>query len=282
MGPQTAPDILPVWINTVVNYPSDIELLELGQNYTNERMAWHELILRDPHLKPSEKVIAGLIMHMINREQGYAYPTIETLAEETGLSRSTVKRVLDQLRNLGWIWTEEVGRNRSLHYHLTYSRNRRTIIEEAKLARRNERKVRREKRDPRSVFGSPVGPPVTLLKAHERTFGRVLDDPTGRVISEPQTQLPIPDNETRPMSNSFGRAAGYPVIDGAADANVIKAGLPEADVIYHLDRCLEGWRQVPMEMRHAAIFQVVAQGLTREQAGQMAEALGCQLRGRSF
>jgi hypothetical protein len=35
-------------------------------------------------------------------------------------------------------------------------------------------------------------------------------------------------------------------------------------------------------MRHAAIFQVVVRGLTRDQAGQMAEALGCQLRGRPF
>jgi DNA-binding MarR family transcriptional regulator len=142
----------------VVKYPSDIELLELGQNYTKERMAWHELILRDPDLKPSEKVVAGLIMHMINREQGYAYPAIEYLAEETQLSRSTLKRVLDQLRNLGWIYTDQGRRNRPLHYHLSSSATRRAMIEEAQRARRIEREIRREMRTPRSAFGSLVGP----------------------------------------------------------------------------------------------------------------------------
>lgn len=257
----------------MVNYPSDIELLELGQNYTNEQMAWHKLILRDPHLKPSDKVIAGLIMHMINREQGYAYPAIEYLAEETQLSRSTVKRALDQLRDFGWIGTEKAGRNQPLRYYLTRSPNRCAMIGEAQRARRIERNIRRETRVPQR-FGSPVGSPMTLLKARERTFGRVLDEPAGGVVSEPQTHLPIPPTESRLISNSFGRAAGHPV--SGSPGSLIEAGLPEEEVAYRLRRYFEGWTQVPAEKRCDAIRQVVRCGLTREVARQIAEVLDCR------
>jgi DNA-binding MarR family transcriptional regulator len=277
-----APDLLSVWIKTVVNYPSDIEPLELGRNYTNEQMTWHKLVLRDPLLHPSEKVIAGIIMHMINREQGYAFPAIETLAEEAQLSRSTARRALDQLRNLGWIWTEDVGRNRSLHYRLSCSASRRATMEEATQMRRAERDLRREKRGLRTAFGSRVGPPVNLLKAHGRASGRVLDDPTGGVISEPQTHLTIPANETRLRSNSFGRAAGHPVSDRPADAIVIGAGLPQEEIYFYLGRHFVGWSKVPVDKKEAAVYQIAARGLTRKQAREMAEALGCQLGSPSF
>ncbi|MBF9235428.1 helix-turn-helix domain-containing protein [Microvirga alba] len=266
----------------MVNYPSDLEPLELGPNYTNERMAWHELVLRDPLLKPSEKVIAGLIMHMIRRELGYAYPAIETMAEEGQLSRSTVKRALDQLRGLGWICTEEVGRNKSLRYYLSHSGNRRALIEEARRVRRIERKVRREERGPRLASANLVGPPVTLLKAHGRTFARVIRDPAGGAISEPQTQLQIPANVSRLRSNPLERAAGNPAVDVSGHAIAVEAGLPEEEIFFQLNRHLEGWWQVPTEKKHAAACQVAARGLTREEASELAEALGCQLRGRSF
>ncbi len=58
----------------------------------------------------------------------------------------------------------------------------------------------------------------------------------------------------------------------------IGAGLPEDGVAYHLDRCFEGGRQVPLEKRHHAVSQVIARGLTREEAQQTAEALSCRLR----
>jgi len=265
----------------VVNYPSDIEPLELGQNYTKEQMVWHKMILRDPHLMPSDKVVAGLIMHMINRQQGYAYPAFEYLAEETQLSRSTVKRALNHLRDLGWIGTEKVGRNQPLRYYLTRSPNRCTMIEEAQRSRQIERQVRRETRVPQR-FGSLVGSSATLLKAHGRPFSRVADEPAGGVVSGPQTHFPIPPTENQLISNSFERAASHSVNDGFGHAMVIEAGLTQEEIYLYLGRHLVGWSKVPVEKKEAAVYQIVAQGLTREQAGQMAEALGCYLSDRSF
>lgn len=86
---------------------------------------------------------------------------------------------------------------------------------------------------------------MTLLKARGRTSGRVLQDPTGGVISGPQTHLPIPPTESLLISNSFGRAVGHPV--SASPSSLLGAGLPEEEVHTDSGGTLKGGLRCPRE-----------------------------------
>jgi DNA-binding transcriptional regulator YhcF (GntR family) len=75
--------------------------------------------------------VAGLSLHM-NPEGESCYPGVETLAEETGLSRRTVQRVLRVLERGGWLEVVRGGgRGRSSRYRARIPSRPRAVLDEA-------------------------------------------------------------------------------------------------------------------------------------------------------
>jgi DNA-binding transcriptional MocR family regulator len=66
--------------------------------------------ISDSDLPPTTRHVAlALSLHM-NERGGSAFPAVATLARETGLSESTVREHLHQLRDSGWLSAGERGR----------------------------------------------------------------------------------------------------------------------------------------------------------------------------
>lgn len=71
-------------------------------------------------LKPSSRHVA-LTLSLFYSRSGVAFPSVETLAERTGLGRSTVFRALEQLKDGKWIAVQSGGgRRRSNRYRMTF------------------------------------------------------------------------------------------------------------------------------------------------------------------
>jgi len=66
--------------------------------------------LCDSDLPPTTRHVALTLSLHMNERGGSAFPAIATLARETGLSESTVREHLHQLRDTGWLSAGERGR----------------------------------------------------------------------------------------------------------------------------------------------------------------------------
>jgi DNA-binding transcriptional MocR family regulator len=77
---------------------------------------WLGMVARDPALNSSAVRVAVLLWDRFNIERGGAWPSIDTMAEEIAMDRSTVIRALHQLEARGWITVERGGRGKSNFY----------------------------------------------------------------------------------------------------------------------------------------------------------------------
>ena len=78
-------------------------------------------VLKYSRASKADKFIFTVIAHHFNDAVGQAWPSISTLAEETGYDQRRVKRSLANLRRLGELRSDENngGRNRSNRYYIT-------------------------------------------------------------------------------------------------------------------------------------------------------------------
>lgn len=80
-------------------------------------------ILLDSEL-PSRAVAVYLVLNEYADREGYCFPSLKTIAQGTGLSKSTVKRAIKDLTETGFIQKEKRyrpnGALSSCRYHLVF------------------------------------------------------------------------------------------------------------------------------------------------------------------
>jgi hypothetical protein len=80
-----------------------------------DRDNWMRLLLADAKLSSSAKVVAQRLALHLNIKSGRCDPSLERLAQGSGLSRSTIKRMLHELGEAaGWIGIKRGRGGRSL------------------------------------------------------------------------------------------------------------------------------------------------------------------------
>lgn len=137
-------------------------------------------------------------------------PSVELMAEETGLSRSTVKRALDNLLELGAAertlqYTPEGDSAPSL-YRVIFGQ----VIEPAGVGRSTDEPTPPARRNSRSKGRRSTGEPTSV---HERTDGRSTDEPTvGPQVNHNQEPL-----NQEPMTKSSDPASQGRRTDGSDD-----------------------------------------------------------------
>ena len=68
---------------------------------------WVRWVKSQKGLRPPEKAVLGWIADYYNDEKGYAWPSQETLAEDTGYNRSTISRACSSLQEKGLLSWEK-------------------------------------------------------------------------------------------------------------------------------------------------------------------------------
>ncbi len=80
-------------------------------------------VLLDSEL-PSRAVTVYLVLNEYANKEGYCFPSLKTIAQGSGLSKSTVKRAISDLTDAGFIKKEQRfrvnGALSSCQYHLLF------------------------------------------------------------------------------------------------------------------------------------------------------------------
>ena len=79
------------------------------KNITNE-------LIRDKNLKANTKILLLVLMTYENSETGYSYPSHSRLKEETGLSKATLLKCLNELEERGYITIKKSNGENNKYY----------------------------------------------------------------------------------------------------------------------------------------------------------------------
>ena len=96
---------------------------------TLDRYTWHAVVLADPKLPNFAKVTAGAIMHRFNPKEGRAWPSMLTLANDTGQCQRVARRGVAALHMAGYLLIERFSKRDSNSYRLTLPEGRATTLE---------------------------------------------------------------------------------------------------------------------------------------------------------
>lgn len=90
------------------------------ENFTAEKLAWHQLVSATPGLSLPAKAVAGLILHDLNPLQGGAWRGQDSMSELLGVSERQLRRLLSELQKAGFLDIEiQKGRGRTNRYFAT-------------------------------------------------------------------------------------------------------------------------------------------------------------------
>lgn len=89
---------------------------------------WHKQMIRSTALSTTAKLVGAAMFDYSDEHGRKVFPSKSTLAEDTGLSKSTVHRAIQSLRDAGWIRLVAEGGfsdqyNRPNEWRLTYPAN---------------------------------------------------------------------------------------------------------------------------------------------------------------
>lgn len=73
------------------------------------KFAWIEAVCMDPALTAYAKALGPLLMSMVNREKGYAWPSIDTLRDLSRKSSKAAREAINQLERAGHLRIERGG-----------------------------------------------------------------------------------------------------------------------------------------------------------------------------
>jgi DNA-binding MarR family transcriptional regulator len=91
------------------------------QAFNHLRHKWLALVARDRKMTGAALRVAILIWEHQNVERGYAWPSLDYLARELNVFRSTITRAIKLLEKRGWITVERQGGcHRSNRYRLAF------------------------------------------------------------------------------------------------------------------------------------------------------------------
>lgn len=132
------------------------------ENFTAEKLAWHQLVSATPGLSLPAKAVAGLLLHDLNPLQGGAWRGQDSMSELLGVSERQLRRLLSELEKAGFLDIEiQKGRGRTNRYFATVP----TGIElfRPKDAEATEKAPDRvpEKRTPASAYSVKNRTPMT-------------------------------------------------------------------------------------------------------------------------
>jgi hypothetical protein len=74
-----------------------------------ERFDWGRAVRANPNLPPAAKVIASVLVDFANRTTAECFPSIETIADASGLKRRATLDNLAILKKAGWLVSEGRG-----------------------------------------------------------------------------------------------------------------------------------------------------------------------------
>jgi hypothetical protein len=77
---------------------------------------WHRAFVAAPELIASDRLVALVLQDYMNGDGQSAFPAIETIVKETGLSKATVLVSLAWLQASGWVLAESRGRRSTKLY----------------------------------------------------------------------------------------------------------------------------------------------------------------------
>ena len=84
------------------------------------RLQWIELLCTDTNLKSSSVRVALTILLFWNKKKGKAWPSLQRIADKTGLAKKTVQRAIKELEKYGWFTiVPGSGINHNNQYFLT-------------------------------------------------------------------------------------------------------------------------------------------------------------------
>lgn len=90
------------------------------ENFTAEKLAWHQLVSATPGLSLPAKAVAGLLLHDLNPLQGGAWRGQDSMSELLGVSERQLRRLLSELERAGFLDIEiQKGRGRTNRYFAT-------------------------------------------------------------------------------------------------------------------------------------------------------------------
>jgi biotin operon repressor len=86
----------------------------MSDPFADARDAWLFRALAHDGLLPSEKNVAAYLALRFNRKAGgVAWPSLETIAHDVGVARSTAAKAIDRLKSLGFIEVKSGGGRRN-------------------------------------------------------------------------------------------------------------------------------------------------------------------------
>lgn len=117
---------------------------ENARSATSEKLDWLNALRIDPRLRPSDYKVASALISFRNAITGVAYPSYETLADETCLKPETVRTCVKKLSEAGWIKVQRPKRSmpnvyKFSHEHVNAMLDRRTMLRDARAEIRQER-----------------------------------------------------------------------------------------------------------------------------------------------
>jgi hypothetical protein len=71
--------------------------------FTSQKLDQQRCIVADPRLKPVDKLVAIYILHRVNVDSRIAFPSAQTISDETCVGRRHVLRALKRLKQAGWL-----------------------------------------------------------------------------------------------------------------------------------------------------------------------------------
>jgi DNA-binding transcriptional ArsR family regulator len=83
-----------------------------------DRLKWLVALAKDKRFISTDVKTGVFLQNLVNRKKGYAFPRYAYLQEISGLSRASIARSIERMREAGAIKTEQQGRDRPLKYWL--------------------------------------------------------------------------------------------------------------------------------------------------------------------
>ncbi|WP_406852978.1 hypothetical protein WEU32_04155 [Brevundimonas sp. BH3] len=131
-------------------------------NFTAEKLAWHQLVSATPGLSLPAKAVAGLILHDLNPLQGGAWRGQDSMSELLGVSERQLRRLLSELQAAGFLDIEiQKGRGRTNRYFATVPTGIELFRPKASECTEKAPETRTEKRTSASSYPAKNRTPMT-------------------------------------------------------------------------------------------------------------------------
>lgn len=89
----------------------------MSDDFTKKRFLWLDQVAEDASLPPSSARVAIILCRYFSRVEGYAWPSIDRIAEHLTLSKNAVRSTLHSMERAGHLTIERRGgRRRSNRY----------------------------------------------------------------------------------------------------------------------------------------------------------------------